>query len=96
MKKLLALLMAVLMVVSFASCGGSVDEPVASPDVEVASDWDYIQEKGVMVIGVTNYPPMNYMDDNGAWTGFDTEFAQAVGEKLGVAVEFVEISWEAK
>lgn len=39
---------------------------------------------------------MNYLDDNGEWTGFDTEFAQAVGESLGVEVEFVEISWEAK
>ncbi len=90
MKKLLALLMSVLMVLGLAACG---DKPAASSD---DSDWAYIQDKAVMVIGVTNYPPMNYMDDNGEWTGFDTEFAQAVGKKLGVDVEFVEISWEAK
>lgn len=60
------------------------------------SDWEYVQNKGTLTIGVTNYPPMNYLDDNGEWTGFDTEFAQAVGEVIGVSVEFIEISWEAK
>lgn len=84
MKKLLSVVLAGAMMLSMASCGND------------KSDWEYVKEKGVMTIGVTNYPPMNYMDDNGNWTGFDTEFAQAVGKKLGVEVEFVEISWEAK
>ena len=39
---------------------------------------------------------MNYKDKNGEWTGFDTEFAQALGEKLGVKVQFVEINWNNK
>ncbi len=86
MKKLLCLVLALVMCASFAACGNN----------ETASDWDYIKEKGVLTVGVTNYPPMNYLDDNGEWTGFDTEFAQAVGAKLGVDVEFIEISWEAK
>lgn len=60
------------------------------------SDFAYVESKGVLTIGVTNYPPMNYLADDGSWTGFDTEFAQAVGEVIGVPVEFVEISWEAK
>ena len=60
------------------------------------SDWAYIENKGVLTIGVTNYPPMNYLDDNGEWTGFDTDLANAVGEVLGIKVEFVEISWDAK
>lgn len=90
MKKLLVMMMALMLVLSLAACG----QQAATTDT--ASDWDYIQDKGVLTIGVTNYPPMNYLDDNGEWTGFDTEFAQAVGESLGVEVEFVEISWEAK
>ncbi len=61
------------------------------------SDLAYVKSKGVLTIGVTNYPPMNYLEDDGTtWTGFDTEFAQAVGQILGIKVEFVEISWEAK
>ena len=93
MKKILSLTLASAMMLSLAACGNKTE---TNENKEVATDWSYIQDKGVMTIGVTNYPPMNYMDDNGEWTGFDTEFAQAVGEKLGVDVEFVEISWEAK
>jgi len=48
------------------------------------------------VIGYTIYEPMNYMDETGALTGFDTEFAEAVCEKLGVTPEFVEINWDTK
>lgn len=87
MKKLLSVIMAAMMLLAVAGCGGST---------ESNSDWTSVQDKGVMTIGVTNYPPMNYLDDEGNWTGFDTEFAQAVGEELGISVEFVEISWEAK
>ena len=49
-----------------------------------------------LVIGYTIYEPMNYMDENGKLTGFDTEFAEAVCEKLGVKPEFVEINWDTK
>ena len=49
-----------------------------------------------MVIGVTLYEPMNYKDESGNWTGFDTEFAQAVCEKLGVEAEFIVIDWDNK
>ncbi|MBE7029983.1 MAG: transporter substrate-binding domain-containing protein [Ruminococcaceae bacterium] len=59
-------------------------------------DLDYIKANGKMVIGITEYEPMNYKDANGAWTGFDTEFAEAVCEKLGVTAEFVEIDWDNK
>lgn len=49
-----------------------------------------------LVIGYTIYEPMNYMDDAGELTGFDTEFAEAVCEKLGVTPKFVEINWDTK
>ncbi|MBQ3225871.1 MAG: transporter substrate-binding domain-containing protein, partial [Clostridia bacterium] len=49
-----------------------------------------------LLIGYTIYEPMNYMDADGKLTGFDTEFAEAVCEKLGVAPEFVEINWDTK
>ncbi len=98
MKKLLALLMAVVMVFCFASCGQApeVDEPVVSPDTQAESDLAYIKDKGTLIVGITEYEPMNFKDDAGEWTGFDTEFALAVAEKLGVEVEFVEIDWDGK
>lgn len=60
------------------------------------SDLAYIQEKGTLIIGYTVYAPMNYTDDEGNFTGFDTELATAVCEKLGVTPEFQEINWETK
>ncbi len=86
MKKIISLIMACVMCLGLTSCKKRSDK----------TDWAYIEEKGKMTIGVTNYPPMNYLDDEGNWTGFDTEFAEAVCKKLGVDVEFIEISWEAK
>ena len=60
------------------------------------SDWEYIQQKGVLVVGITYFAPMNYQDENGELVGFETEFAKAVGEKLGIEVKFQEIDWNAK
>ena len=59
-------------------------------------DWDYIQSKGTMIIGITDFPPMDYKDADGNWIGFDAEFAQAVCAKLGVTAQFQEVvDWTA-
>ena len=76
-----------------SAASGSAD---ASASETAASDLDYIKEKGKMVIGYTVYEPMNYTDADGNFTGFDTELATAVCEKLGVEPEFVEINWDTK
>ena len=52
------------------------------------SDLAYIQGKGKIVVGITDYAPMDYLDENGEWTGFDAEFARLFAEKIGVEVEF--------
>ncbi|NLV86527.1 MAG: transporter substrate-binding domain-containing protein, partial [Clostridiales bacterium] len=72
--------------------------PVEEQETEITdvSDFDYISEKGKIVIGYTDYAPMNYTDDEGEFTGFDTELAIAVCEKLGLTPEFVEINWDTK
>lgn len=49
-----------------------------------------------IVIGYTIYEPMNYLDDAGQLTGFDTELAEAVCEKIGKTPKFVEINWDTK
>ena len=53
------------------------------------------QNEGKLVCGITNFEPMNYKENN-EWTGFDTEFAKLVGDKLGMRVVFEEIDWEGK
>ena len=95
MKKVLAIVLAALMLFAFAACGSSKTPTDANTDA--ASDLAYIKEKGKLVVGMTDYAPMNYKDDKtGEWTGFDTEFALAVAEKIGVEVEFIEIDWDNK
>lgn len=100
-KKSIALILAALAVImcfALAACGGTgADGNEPSTDApEVASDLDYIKEKGEMIIGYTEFAPMNYKNDDGEFVGFETEFAKAVCEELGVEAKFQPISWEAK
>lgn len=60
------------------------------------SDLAYIQEKGTLVVGITDFEPMDYKDADGNWIGFDADMATAFAESLGVSVEFVEIDWDNK
>lgn len=88
-KRLMGVALASLMAVAmFAGCSKNNDA--------AANDWDYIANKGEMTIGITYFSPMNYKDENGELTGFETEFAKAVCEKLGVKANFIEIEWAAK
>ena len=72
------------------------EEAPAEEATAADSDLAYIQEKGNMIIGYTVYEPMNYTDENGEFTGFDTELATLVCEKLGVEPVFQEIDWNTK
>lgn len=103
MKKILAVMLAALMCAAvLASCQKKTENTntnanANTPDTKTEqTDVKYIQDKGTLVIGITEYEPMNFKDENGEWTGFDTEFAQAVAEKLGVKAEFAEINWDNK
>ena len=107
MKRLVSAFLAGAMAMSLAACGGAAStstvassaasgSAAASASETAASDLDYIKEKGKMVIGYTVYEPMNYTDADGNFTGFDTELATAVCEKLGVEPEFVEINCDTK
>ena len=60
------------------------------------SDVSYIQQKGTLVVGITEFAPMDYKDENGQWIGFDADLAKVVAEKLGVEVQFVVIDWDNK
>ena len=109
MKKILAFLMAGAMTAAaFSGCGGSSsgsgsqasESKTESSQTSAASgssdnDWSYIADKGSMTIGITYFEPMNYMQD-GKLTGFETDFATAVCEELGIQPNFQEIDWESK
>lgn len=96
MKKILAMMLSLLCIFSLAAC--SADQTTGGGDGAVSSDsdYEYIASNGKLVIGITLYEPMNYNDENGELTGFDTEFAQAVCAKLGIEPEFQVIDWDMK
>lgn len=60
------------------------------------SDLDYVKNKGTLVVGITDFEPMDYKDENGEWIGFDADMAKAFAESLNVSAEFVEIDWDNK
>ena len=87
MKKVIAFVLALTLIAAcFAGCGK-----------KDGSDLSYVKDKGVLVVGITDYAPMDYKDENGEWTGFDAEFARLVAKELGVEVEFFLLSdWGQK
>ena len=103
MKKFISTVLALGMAASLAACGGSAStaastESTAASAADATADGDlaYIKNKGKMTIGYTVYEPEKYPCNRGNFTGFDTELATAVCEKLGVEPDFVEINWDTK
>ena len=63
---------------------------------ETDSDVAYIQDKGKLIVGITEFAPMDYLDENNEWIGFDADMSRVVAEKLGVDIEFIVIDWDNK
>lgn len=75
------------------------DAEAAPEEAEAASDESdlaYVKDKGTLVVGITDFEPMDYKGEDGNWIGFDADMAGAFAESLGVSVEFVEIDWDNK
>ena len=73
------------------------EEAAASSTADAAeSDLEYVKANGKLVVGITDFAPMDYKDESGNWIGFDADMAKAFAESLGVEVEFVEIDWDNK
>ena len=95
MKKMLAVLLTATMTLGMLAGCGSKDSGEGG-DASSESDKAYVQDKGTLVIGITDFAPMDYKDENGDWIGFDADMAKAFAESLGVEAEFVEIDWDNK
>ena len=100
LKKWLALALALTLTASLAACSeapsGGDASPSPSGSASAESDLAYIQDKGTLVVAITDFAPMDYQDANGEWIGFDADMARAVAEKLGVEVQFQVIEWDSK
>ena len=84
MQKLLLFVLSLTMLLALTAC------------VTGDSDFSYVKKNGKLIIGYTDYAPMNYTDESGTFTGFDTELATLVCKKLGLEPQFVEIIWDTK
>ena len=78
------------------SAPAETDAPAEGDQQAADSDLAYVQGKGTLVVGMTDFAPMDYRDANGNWIGFDADMASAFAESLGVKVEFQEITWDYK
>ena len=95
MKKLIVILLTLTMVVSLIGCGAKTSSDTSSAAV-ANTDSAYVIGKGKLVVGITDFEPMDYKDASGKWIGFDADMATAFAKSLGVEVEFVEIEWDYK
>jgi polar amino acid transport system substrate-binding protein len=78
-----------------------VQDSLVKPEVDVVAvqqggDSEYIRTKGTLIVGITDFAPMDYKDENGEWIGFDADMAKKLAEELGVEIQFVEIDWDNK
>lgn len=85
MKKLALFLALILTFACFTACGKTADSDVAA-----------VKDAGKLVVGMTDFAPMDYKDADNNWIGFDADMAKKFAEYLGVTAEFVEINWDNK
>lgn len=99
-KKIFAIMLTLMMTLSLAACGGndSASDSGSDSKSEASDDSDmaYVKDKKTLVVGITDFDPMDYKDDSGEWIGFDADMAKAFAKSLGVSAEFVEIDWDNK
>lgn len=104
MKKLLVLLLTMSMLFTLTACSSSDSGSASSSGSDSdsgsggssESDMAYVKDKGTLVVGITDFEPMDYKGDGEEWIGFDADMAKAFAESLGVKAEFVEIDWDNK
>ena len=103
-------MLALVMVFALAACGTDSGEPSSEPTTgasaepssvpseggDTESDMAYVEEKGTLIVGITEFEPMDYQNADGEWIGFDADLAKLFAERLGVEVQFQLIDWESK
>lgn len=83
-------------IASSASAASSAVSSAAASSEAAGSDMEYVKNKGKLVVGITDFEPMDYKSDSGEWIGFDADLAKAFAQSLGVEADFVEIDWDNK
>lgn len=100
-KRIALILALITLSLAFSACGQNQSKDKSTDKGtgkdEAKTDWAYIQDKGKLVVGLDDtFAPMGFRDEKNEIVGFDIDVAKAVGEELGVSVEFKPIDWDAK
>ena len=87
-KRFTALLLAAVTAFALVGCGEAKADNSSAADTE--------NDKKVLKVGMEGtYAPYTYHDDNGELVGYEVDVANAIGEKIGYDVEFVETEWDS-
>ena len=96
MKRTFRVLLALSLCLFLTACGVSAPQTDDTREQTQASDLAYVRDKGSLVVGITEFEPMDYQDATGKWVGFDADMAAAFAKSLGVSVAFKVIEWDNK
>ncbi|MBE2222075.1 MAG: transporter substrate-binding domain-containing protein [Anaerolineae bacterium] len=90
-----AVIVAVLFAMSlFNYFSSSSPEPTPVPPIQ-QDPWARIQESGKIVVGTSaDYPPFAFYNDAYQLDGFDVALMRAIGQQMGVQVEFRDMAFE--
>lgn len=89
LKKILSLTLILVLVTALFGCGKKTEGAAAGDLLKT------IQDRGTIIVAMEGtWAPWTYHDEQDNLVGYDVEVAKAIGEKLGVEVEFVEGEWD--
>ena len=94
MKKLIALMLAMVMALSLVACGKPAENDNSANDNNTNTDGDATATR-TFVMGVdAEYPPFSYLGEDGQYTGFDVEVCKAVCDLLGWDLQVFGVNWD--
>ncbi len=94
MKRLLALVMAVLMTAVLTACGSGDSGTGGSADQDSADAFQTSSGSALIVGTEPTFPPFDTTDDEGNIIGFDMDLIEAIGEDQGFQVEFKNLEFD--
>ncbi|MBQ6118333.1 MAG: basic amino acid ABC transporter substrate-binding protein [Clostridia bacterium] len=98
MKKMIAILAVMAIVIAcFAACGGKTEPKATDTDATTAEIVENPAPTGDTLVMGTNaaFPPYEFVAEDGTYAGIDVEIANAVAEKLGKTVEVKDMEFDS-